>query len=269
MKLKQTERPGRSANLNSSSSFSSNPPGGKPERERQRACGWLLGRRHSARATERLPLRVRRDVDACARATRPVMRSPATPARRPSRSSPANARRHRFAGAATSGCAPRSARSLTAPATGTPGRRTSPPPPAPAATTTPARCVPSGGRGLGSYGVARKTVCPMTPARHRALQRHITVTIPTSSGPGPTSLPHTGWPAPLSPEGRPAGPSAQRLTASRHPLSRPGVDTGRLLSLPGRASEKRRRGVPVCAGRGIFALSASYRGRGPRWDAVS
>ena len=46
---------------------------------------------------------------------------------------------------------------------------------------------------------------PYDPARHRALQRHITVTIPTSSGPRPTSQPHRGWPAPLSPEGRPAG----------------------------------------------------------------
>ena len=45
---------------------------------------------------------------------------------------------------------------------------------------------------------------PYDPARHRALQRHITVTVPTPSGPGPTSLPPSGWLAPLSPEGRPA-----------------------------------------------------------------
>jgi hypothetical protein len=36
-----------------------------------------------------------------------------------------------------------------------------------------------------------------------------------------TSLPPSGWPAPLSPEGRPAGPSAKRLTARRRPLFRP------------------------------------------------
>ena len=176
------------------------------------------------------------------------MRSPATPARRPSRSSPANAKRHPFAGAATSAYAPRSARSLIAPATGTPGRRTSTPPLAPAATTTPARYVPSGGRGLGSYGAARKTVCPMTPPATAPCNDISLSPFPHRRAPAPTSLPHSGWPAPLSPEGRPAGPSAQRLTASRHPLSRPGVDTGRLLSLPGRASGK--------------------RGRGPRWDAV-
>jgi hypothetical protein len=37
-------------------------------------------------------------------------------------------------------------------------------------------------------------------------------------------------PATQSPKWRPAGPSAKRLTASRHPLSRSGVDTGRLLA---------------------------------------
>jgi hypothetical protein len=47
--------------------------------------------------------------------------------------------------------------------------------------------------------------------------------------PAQTSLPPSGWPAPPSPEGRPAGPSAKRLTTSRHPLPRPEVDTGRLL----------------------------------------
>ena len=41
---------------------------------------------------------------------------------------------------------------------------------------------------------------------------------PTRSGPAPTSLPPSGWPAPPSPARRPNGPSAKRLTASRHPL---------------------------------------------------
>ena len=64
---------------------------------------------------------------------------------------------------------------------------------------------------------------PYDAARHRALQRHITVTIPTSSGPVPD----------LAATQRMAGaavtqradrkvPSATRLTASRHPLSRSG-----------------------------------------------
>jgi transposase len=49
---------------------------------------------------------------------------------------------------------------------------------------------------------------PYDPARHRALQRHITVTIPTSSGPVPDLAATQRMAAPLSPEGRPAGPSA-------------------------------------------------------------
>ncbi len=63
-----------------------------------------------------------------ARATPPVTRWPATPARPPSRSSRASAKPPAFAGAATSGCARRSAPWPTAAATGTPGRKTSTPP---------------------------------------------------------------------------------------------------------------------------------------------
>jgi Transposase len=50
-------------------------------------------------------------------------------------------------GDATSGYAQRSARSPTAPATGTPGRRTATPAPALAATTTRVRCAPSAAPG--------------------------------------------------------------------------------------------------------------------------
>ena len=50
---------------------------------------------------------------------------------------------------------------------------------------------------------------------------------PPRRAPGPTQPPPSGWLAPPSPNGRPAGPSATRLTASRHPLSHSGVDTGR------------------------------------------
>ncbi len=41
---------------------------------------------------------------------------------------------------------------------------------------------------------------PYDPDRHRALQRHITVTIPSRRAPCPTSLPPSGWPAQQSPD---------------------------------------------------------------------
>jgi transposase len=53
---------------------------------------------------------------------------------------------------------------------------------------------------------------PYDPARHRALQQHVTVTIPTASGPRPTSLPPSGWPAPLSPPR--AGPARARARSA-------------------------------------------------------
>ena len=52
-----------------------------------------------------------------------------------------------------------------------------------AATTTRARSAPSAAPGAASSGSAGKTRTPYDPARHRALQQHITVTIPTASGP--------------------------------------------------------------------------------------
>ena len=45
---------------------------------------------------------------------------------------------------------------------------------------------------------------PYDPARHRALQRHITVLIPTESGPVPDLIATQQMAAPLSPNGRPA-----------------------------------------------------------------
>ena len=68
---------------------------------------------------------------------------------------------------------------------------------------------------------------PYDPARHRALQQHITVTIPTPSGPRP-DLAATQRMAGAAVTQR-AGRRAEReaLTTSRHPLSRRGVDTGR------------------------------------------
>ena len=56
---------------------------------------------------------------------------------------------------------------------------------------------------------------PYDPARHRALQRHITVTIPTPSGPVPDLAATQRMAAPLSPEGRPA--RAEREALDRKP----------------------------------------------------
>ena len=117
---------------------------------------------------------------------RPATRSPATPARPRSRSSPASAR----AAVLPLGLQQAAARRVlhawpTAPATGTPGPQTSTPPPAPAATTTPARSAPSAAPGAAIVWRCWQDRTPYDPARHRALQRHITVTIPTPSGPVP------------------------------------------------------------------------------------
>ena len=176
------------------------------------------------------------------------MRSPATPARPPSRSSPANANPRCFRW----NCNKRLRSAFCALADSTrhwqPGRRTSTPPPAPAGMTTPARYAPSAARGAESCGGAGKTVCPTTPPAAAPCSN--TSQSPSQHRPAlcPTSLPPSGWPAPLSPEGRPAGPSAKRLTASRHPLSTPGVDTGRLLSPNCERTGRRRRGL-LSAGR--------------------
>jgi transposase len=63
---------------------------------------------------------------------------------------------------------------------------------------------------------------PYDPARHRALQRHITVTIPTPSGPVP-DLVATQRMAGATVTQRAAGrPSAKRLTGRRNPLPQPG-----------------------------------------------
>ena len=63
---------------------------------------------------------------------------------------------------------------------------------------------------------------PYDPARHRALQQHRTVTVPTPSGPRPdTAATQRMLGTAVTRTGRPTGPSAKRLTASRHPLPRP------------------------------------------------
>ena len=80
-----------------------------------------------------------------------------------------------------------------------------------------------------SCGDVGKTACPTTLPATAPCNDTSQSPSRRRRAPCPTSLPPSGWQAPLSPQGRPAGPSAQRLTASSHPLSRPGVDTGRLL----------------------------------------
>ena len=61
---------------------------------------------------------------------------------------------------------------------------------------------------------------PYDPARHRGLQPHCTVTIPTSSGPARPRCHPADARRRRHRTRRPAGPSAKRLTTSRHPLSR-------------------------------------------------
>ena len=75
-------------------------------------------------------------------------------------------------GRATSGCATRSTRSPTAPATGTPGPPTTTPAPSDAATTTPARSAPSAAPGAAWYGAAGKTAPPTTRPPPRPATAH-------------------------------------------------------------------------------------------------
>jgi hypothetical protein len=156
------------------------------------------------------------EVGDCRAATQPATRSPATPARPRSPKSPANARPQRSAGGATSGCAVRSTPWLTAPATGTPGRRISTPKPAPAATITRARYAPSAAPGPPSCGVAGKRACPTTrPATAPCNDTSQSPSPPRRAPRRPRCHPADGRRS-SHPEGRPAGPSAKRLTASRH-----------------------------------------------------
>jgi len=106
---------------------------------------------------------------------------------------------------------------------------------------------------------------PYDPARHGSLQRHITVTIPTPSGPCPDLAATSGWSAPPSPKRRPAGPSAQRLTVSRQPLTRFALtQDGLQLSAPRLALEQPvGRAVSRCAVSAVLAMSRAGSGRAP------
>jgi transposase len=64
---------------------------------------------------------------------------------------------------------------------------------------------------------------PYDPARHRGLQQHVSVTVPGPSGPQPdTAATQRMLGAAVTRQGGPNGPSATRLTASRHPLTHSG-----------------------------------------------
>ena len=92
----------------------------------------------------------------------------------------------------------------------------------------PRASAPSDAPGAASCGAAGTTTPPTTPRATAPCNDTSPSPSPHRRAPCPTSLPPSGCSAPPSPNGRPAGPSAQRLTASRHPLPRHGVDTGRL-----------------------------------------
>jgi transposase len=82
--------------------------------------------------------------------------------------------------------------------------------------------------GVGSCGAAGRTASPTTQPATAPCSSTARSPSQPRRGPAPTSSPPSGCSVPPSPKGRPAGPSATRLTASRHPLSRSEVDTGRL-----------------------------------------
>ena len=62
---------------------------------------------------------------------------------------------------------------------------------------------------------------PYDPARHRALQRHVNVTIPTSSGPVPDLAATQRMAGTTVTQRADRRASAQRFTASRRPLNAP------------------------------------------------
>ena len=74
------------------------------------------------------------------------------------------------------------------------------------------------------------------PTRHRALQRHITVTIPTASGPVTDSTPPRAWPDPVS--GDRISTRRRSVPDHAHPsLRQKEVHTGRLRRRSGRPTD--------------------------------
>ena len=174
-----------------------------------------------------------------------------------SRSSQASARSPASAGRATNAFATGSARWRTQPATGTPGRRTATPPPAPTARTTSTRSASSVAPGAASCGAAGRTAFRTTQRATAPCNATAQSPLPAPRAPGPTQPPPSGCSAPPSPEGRTAGPSATRLTASRHPLFARRVDTGRLTGhATGEPGPRRGYRVPHArAATGVGALN--------------
>ena len=170
-----------------------------------------------------------------------------------------------FAGHATSGCAPRSARWLTAPATGTPGRKTATPAAIARGHDHRARCARSAVPGAGSCGAAGKTASRMTPPATAACNSTSPSRSPPRRGPSSTTPPPSAWPPALRSSPRTAldsnrgdcravASSTRRLwlaraTAADH-QPRP-LHSSLPLTLTVSAARRRWGGrrVPFCAGR--------------------
>ena len=134
--------------------------------------------------------------------------------RRPSRRrrwSPANGRPPASDERATSGCASRSAGWRTSSRHWHPWAQTSTPKPASAATSTPARSAPSDAPGAASCGNAGATTPHTTPRDTARCNATSPSPSPARRAQCPTSLPPSGWPAPLSPNGRPARAEREAL----------------------------------------------------------
>ena len=136
---------------------------------------------------------------------------------------------------------------------GTHGPLTAPPAPEPGATITAAHYAHEAAPEVVSCGAVGKPAPRTTPERHTARQRHISAQSRHRRASGPTLLPPSGWPGRPSPNGRPAGPSAQRLPKPQ-PATTTDVDTGRLSRLGGTSAiadgrSGRRRGADLCRSR--------------------
>ena len=149
---------------------------------------------------------------------------------------------------ATNAYASRSAGWRTAAATGTPGPKTSTPKPANAATNTPARSAPSAAPGAASCGNAGATTPHTTPRDTAPCNDTSPSLSPRGRAPCSTSLQPSGWPAPLSPNGRPA--RAERAALDSKP---PTATNIRRLTQVHRIAE------PVIPSVGIALVSSNCR----------
>jgi hypothetical protein len=160
-------------------------------------------------------------------------RSPLTPVNQRSRKSQANARPPSSAGGATSDSVSRSRGSLTAPVTGIPGRKLSTPRHETAALNTLARSARFGRAWCRIVWQCWQSRTAYDPTRHRSLQRHITVTIPSPSGPITDLAATARMTADLNPAPGALEPSAQHLTTGLHPVIHTRVDVMKGRAGPG------------------------------------